>query len=178
VFPKDEGSGEGDPTLGRTGPAGRPAGLPKAPRRGSSLSAPSFGCFNSWSKDPRKAVSTASLVKGSLAISGASGVEDWAGVGDRVGVGVSSFDCFFACSSSLGSHTGTTGSVALWMLKPVPGNILVKTQTSARPTTTAAAAGSVRLGKPIATDLIPFPLPTVFGKRLVNRYLNVRLLAS
>jgi hypothetical protein len=99
--------------------AGRSAGLVKDPPIGPSFLTASSGLFGSWATGSRKAVSTASLIDGLLAVSEASNGGDRVGAGDRVGVGVSFSDGFAPGSSSLGSQTGIAGSVTLRMLEPV-----------------------------------------------------------
>ena len=112
----------GDSTPGNTGSAGRPAGLSKAARGRSSLSAASSTCFGPWAKGSRKAASTTSLVHGSRAVSVAPEVSNWVGADDMVGVGVSSSSvCSAVCSSSPDSQTGMIGMSTLWVLKPAIG---------------------------------------------------------
>ena len=111
-----------DSTLGSTGSAGRPAGLSKAARGRSLLSAASSASFGPWAKGSRKAASTTSLAHGSTSISMAPEVSDWAGKDDRVGVGVSSLSVFSAvCSASPGSQIGMIDLSTLWVLKGAIG---------------------------------------------------------
>jgi hypothetical protein len=69
--------------------------------------------FGSSTKGALAEASIRSLTHGSVAVSMASEGVYWAGVGNRVGVGVSSPDFFVAGGSSPGSKTGMTSWVAL-----------------------------------------------------------------
>ncbi len=111
-------SDDGDSPLGNTGSAGRAAGLSKAARGRSSLLAASSASFGPWAKGSRNAASTTSLAHGSMAVSVAPEVSNWAGTDDRVGVGVSTSSVSSAvCSSSPGSQIGMIGLSTLWVLK-------------------------------------------------------------
>lgn len=114
-----------------------------------------------------KATSTASLACGLVANSVGSkgGVSVGAG-SNRTGLGVWPSDWFTVGSSSAASKTGMTSSAALWMLEPVIGLILVYTQKSARPNTTAAAVVRVRPHESLTTDLLPLPTFQRTGKPL------------
>jgi len=157
--PNEVESDNGDLAWGRMGSAGRLAGLPKVLRRGPFLSVVSPGFFAPLVKGSRRAISPASLVWGSAAISAGSKGGVWVGAGTRIGSGTSSSGRFAVGSSSPGAKIGTFRSLAVCRLESAIEPMLPFTQKTAKPKTTAATARRNRPDMPITTDLLPSHLP-------------------